>query len=134
MGLESIFLHDKSEEGEMSYRLGYRIAKLFSLFNYDPLKVVKIITDAYSIRSKFVHGGTMTNYSIKNLSSENRDVKILLNKLLGILRISIVIILTMKQSKETLIITLNNSFIDKSCDKNLIQIVKFAKSAFGKMK
>lgn len=54
--LEALFLHDINNE-EIAYRLKQRVSLLLGRFGFAPQNVRSILADAYSVRSKYVHGG-----------------------------------------------------------------------------
>lgn len=66
MCLEALFLDESNEE--ISYKLRNRTARLLSLFGLDGETILKDITLAYSIRSAYVHGSTISDDSQKKLS------------------------------------------------------------------
>jgi len=66
MGLESIFLRDDGEQQELSYRLRMRVSRVMGKFGFDAFKIKRMINDAYSVRSNFVHGGTLSYNDTKN--------------------------------------------------------------------
>jgi hypothetical protein len=100
MGLEALFLE---ETQELSYRLGLRISKTLSMLGRDPLKVREVIKEAYAIRSAFAHGGHLDYKAKKRLERKYGDVKSLLLSLLDYLRLSIIIIILSRVSKDELV-------------------------------
>lgn len=123
MGLESMFLRDKDEQQELSYRLRLRVAKLMSHLGHDPFEVKKIVRDTYGIRSKFVHGGILDYESSKKLSEKYGHSNNLLLQLLNYLRISIVASLLIQVEKPKLIDTIDNSFLSAKSEAELGQIL-----------
>jgi hypothetical protein len=69
----------------------------------DPLKVREVIKEAYAIRSAFAHGGHLDYKAKKRLERKYGDVKSLLLSLLDYLRLSIIIIILSRVSKDELV-------------------------------
>lgn len=123
MGFESIFLRDDGEKQEMVYRLKLRVARLLSKFGHDPFLVKRIIRDAYNIRSKFVHGGTLGHKDVKELEEKYQSITKLLLVLLDYLRIAIVVTLFLEIKKPAFIDIIDNSFLSEKYEKELDQIL-----------
>ena len=121
MGLESIFLQG---EGELSYRLRLRVSKLVSNFGYDPLQATKMIRDAYEIRSKFVHGGLQDFKSKEKLAEKYGSTNNLIEKILDFLRLAIIVSISMHESKEELISTIDESFLTEDGGKKLENLLR----------
>ena len=121
MGLESIFLQG---EGELSYRLRLRASKLVSNFGYDPLQATKMIRDAYEIRSKFVHGGLQDFKSKEKLAEKYGSTNNLIEKILDFLRLAIIVSISMRESKEELISTIDESFLTEDGEKKLENLLR----------
>jgi hypothetical protein len=113
MGFESIFLRDSGEQQELSYRLRLRTARFFGMMGFDPFKIKIMINDAYSIRSRFVHGGILDYEHTKELEEKYDSMKAFLIKLLDLLRIAIVIVLLTDINKPRMIDTIDNSFLSR---------------------
>lgn len=131
MGLESIYLRDAGELQELSYRLRLRIAKIMSYFGYDPHEVRAIIRDGYNIRSKFVHGSSLSYESKIDLEEKHKKVQNILSKLLNFLRISIVISLMLHVSKDEFVESIDKSFLDKHSQNRIEQIINPGKHVLG---
>jgi len=131
MGLEGIFLRDKDEQQEMSYRLRMRIAKVIKFFGFEPFDVKRIVRDCYSIRSRFVHGGLLSHESKEDLEEKYGNINKLLIKLLNYLRISLVVTVLMSPSKDEFISRIDNSFLDNNSEKKLEQALNPARHVFS---
>lgn len=131
MGLESIYLRDTGELQELSYRLRLRIAKIMSFFGYDPHEVRIIVRDGYSIRSKFVHGSSLSFDSKTDLEEKHSKVQNILSQLLDLLRISIVISLMLHVSKDEFVESIDKSFLDKQSQNRIEQIINPGKHVLG---
>lgn len=127
MGLESIFLRDGGELQELSYRLSLRTAKLISGFGYNAFEISKIIKDAYQVRSSFVHGGVLSYKKKKKLIENYGSMNELIQKLLDFLRLAIIISITITVSKEELIDTIDESFLDTKSQDKLNRLMNPAK-------
>ncbi len=131
MGLESIFLKDDGELQELSYRLRLRVAKIMSNFGYDPFETSKIIKDAYQVRSSFVHGGLLSYKNKKKLVEKYKSMNNLIEKLLDFLRLSIITSITVNVSKEELIDTIDDSFLDSKSQERLAALTYYAKDVMS---
>lgn len=127
MGLESIFLRDDGELQELSYRLALRTAKLISNFDYEPFEVSKIIKDAYTVRSNFVHGGLLSYKKKTKLAEKYGSMNELIEKLLDFLRLAIITSITIMVSKDELIDTIDKSFLDSKSQEKLNQLISSTK-------
>ena len=124
MGLESIFL--QKNNGELSFRLSLRVACLMKILNEDQLKVRDTIKDAYTIRSKFVHGDCIGSKDEEKLAKYGgRDAFI--KKLLEILRIALVVSITMDMSKSDFIQILDKSLLEY-CQEEVNRVVSNAQN------
>lgn len=119
MGFESIFLRDNDEQQELSYRLRLRTARFFGILGFDPFKIKKMINEAYSIRSRFVHGGILDYERTEELNEKYGSLKEFLTKLVDLLRIAIVIMLVTDIGKPRMIDTIDNSFLSKEHEDTL---------------
>lgn len=131
MGLESIYLKDAGELQELSYRLRLRIAKIMSFFGYDPHEVRTVVRDGYNIRSKFVHGSSLSFDSKTDLEEKHGKVQNILSKLLDLLRISIVISLMLYVNKDEFVESIDKSFLDKQSQNRIEQIINPGKHVLG---
>ncbi len=116
MGLESLFLKGEERE-ELIYRLSMRIAKIFSLLEYDS-KVKGVVKDAYKIRSLFVHGGYLSDKDKRILNNKHGNIRSFLLLLLNYLRISIIMMIFNKK-KEEFIDLIDNALVDRNKDSQL---------------
>ena len=124
MGLEALFLKN---EPELSYKLSFRISKLLGLFDHEPLVVRKTIKDAYSIRSTFVHGDQIKGKEKKKLDDKYGNLNKLLLKVLGYLRVSIIITILCEKEKEELIRLIDDSLISKKRALELVAVMSMRK-------
>ena len=119
MGLESIFL--QKDNGELSFRLSLRVASLMKFLGEDQLNVRDKIKDAYTIRSKFVHGDCIGSNDKKKLKKYGgRDAFI--KELLEILRIALVVSITMDMPKSEFIQILDKSLLEY-CQEEVNRVV-----------
>jgi len=128
MGLEALFL---DESQELSYRLGLRISKVLSMVGKNPLGVREVIQDAYAIRSAFAHGGHLTYKAKQKLDRRYGDVKKLLHCVLDYLRLSIVIMILSRISKEELVDLIDDALLDSAKHQELQSRVSDAKALVG---
>lgn len=120
MGLEALFLTDFVE---LSFRLKMRISKVLSIFNKDPISLKELITDAYHIRNRYVHGNLLTINDRKQLMKKYEDIeKDILLPVLEILRISLVLMIFI-DSKDGFIRQIDDALIDKKQEKELENVL-----------
>ncbi len=111
MGLEPLF--SMSGEQANSYKLGLRIAKLFSYIDADTALVREDIKDSYSFRNKVVHGGVYERGWKKKTQRR-------LEKILQYLRISLIFyLLNINKKKEDILESLDKALMDKSESKKI---------------
>lgn len=128
MGLEGILLRDHGELQELSYRLRLRVAKILSFFGFNPFVVKRMVTDTYTIRSKFVHGGILDYQSREKLSEKFGDSKKPLLELLNYLRLILLVSISMNISKEEFVDIIDKSFLSEEYNLRLKGIVEPIKS------
>jgi len=130
MGLESLFLKG-GETQEIIYRLGIRIAKIFSLLGYDSNKVKEIVRDAYKVRSRFVHGDHPSDKEKRKLNDKYDNIRSFLLSLLDYLRMSIIIMIFMKEEKEEFLDLIDDSLVDKDKDSQLNNLLNTARNVIS---
>jgi hypothetical protein len=128
MGFEALFLE---ESLELSYRLGLRISKIFAMLGRNPLEVRERIKDAYTIRSTFAHGGHLDYKAKKRLDRKYGDVKKLLQFLLDYLRISILVSIFSRISKEELVDLVDDALVDSAKNDELRNRISDTKALIG---
>jgi hypothetical protein len=123
MGLESLL---SRENQEITYRLGKRSAKLLEQAGYQPLRVDKVIKEAYTIRSSYVHGSHLSPKDTAKMLKkfDMADIKEFLRELLHYLRICLIIIISLDLAKDNVIELLDNSLIDSNSHRRLEGLVK----------
>lgn len=126
MGLESLFLKGE-ERAELIYRLSIRIAKIFSLLEYD-YEVKEVVKDAYEIRSLFVHGGHLSDKRKRRLNDNYGNIRSFLLLLLNYLRISIIMMIFIKKKKEKFLDFIDNALVDRNKDSQLNNLLSRARN------
>lgn len=116
-GLEALF---SNETTEISFKMRLRIALILQYYGFDPLTVFQDVKDAYSLRSKLVHGSKTTEGK-KDLLSFAMDRT---HEIVNYLRVCLVIFLQLKnvKGKDDLIKIIDYSFID-SMSKNELALI-----------
>jgi hypothetical protein len=119
MGLEALYF--KSEERtELNQRLSLRTAKLLSLFFNDPIKIRRVVKDAYEVRSTYLHGSRLKDDEKERLLKHyNGNLNDLSKIVLNYLRKSLIIFITVDMSKDHIISLLEDSFISRMADDEL---------------
>lgn len=118
MGLESLFTFEK-DRGENAFKLGIRIAKLFSHLNFNPDMIRRDIEKAYSYRNKVVHGSHVSDSTRKEMNN-------LFPVILDCLRISLIIFILKSQkiSKDNLIEKIDRATISDVDNEELKKTIK----------
>ena len=123
MGLESIFTFEK-DRGENAFKLGLRIARLFSHLTSDAQKIRESIEASYSFRNKVVHGSYVSQED-KNKMNE------LFPDILNYLRVSLVFFLLnqdigkdkiVELIDKSLISSIDTEELKKTIDRNSITL------------
>lgn len=122
MGLEALYLLP-TERQELRYRLGLRVAKLLSFSGYDSPEVYRNLYDAYDIRNAYVHGGLLSQKKKIKLEKRYGDLAQLLKQILDYLRASIVVSITSRPNKESLIKHIDDTFINSAGNEELRKII-----------
>ncbi|HRH02955.1 MAG TPA: HEPN domain-containing protein [Bacteroidia bacterium] len=108
-----------SESGtEIVFKIRLRVAKLLSLFDFNPLEVSLKMKDAYDLRSKLVHGSKADE---KLLDFARNSV----HEIINYTRICLLVSLQLKSvlSKNALIGKIDNSLIDKASHEDLTELI-----------
>ncbi len=121
IGLESLYLNNSEE---LSRFLRLRISKFLSLGGFNPQRVQNILKFAYDIRSYFVHGNKLDYKKMKKIRDKYNTEDNFLKEVLEYLRISIIILLSIHKSKDEIIDLIDDSFIDKTKEKELENLIK----------
>lgn len=114
IGLEALYFSE-SDNQELSNRFGNRIAKVFGVLDGDPLGFKSLLKEAYIIRSKFAHGHIINKEKRMKIERTYSNLTVFINRLLAILRRSIVLFLERgesKQNQESLITLIDDALID----------------------
>lgn len=130
MGLEALLLKP-GEIQELPYRLGVRVAKLFSLLGHDPHEIRKTIGDAYRVRSLFAHGGQLSYERRRKLEAKYKDVKVILLSALEYLRILIITMILSRRGKSEFIDLVDDSLVDRKREEFLNSIISSARDILG---
>jgi len=116
MGLEALYLKAKERE-ELSHRLAQRIAKILEFFNEPPIKTYNIVKEAYEIRSNFVHGSPLQ-------TEEPQKTKEILDKVIELLRKSILVFLQIGKEKEDFLSLIDNAILETQAGEKLQNLMK----------
>jgi hypothetical protein len=111
MGLESLFLKG-GEKTEIAFRLRTRVARALGSIGYDPYAAKTSINDAYEVRSHYVHGDNLKAKSRRQIESRHESLDKLLRTVLDQLRVTMVVLIFTKLTKEDWIDLLDHSLID----------------------
>ncbi|KKG75489.1 HEPN domain-containing protein [Methanosarcina mazei] len=123
MGLEAVLLKS-DEKSELSYRLGIRTAKIFSIFSKNSIDIREAVKDAYHVRSVFLHGDKLPDSKKKKLTSKYGDLTNLFEKILDCLRDLLIMSFMVDIDKEKFIDLIDDSFIDEEKNKQLVEIIR----------
>ncbi len=111
MGIESLFMTDKDVIG---YKLSMRLPKLLGLVGENPVATKKLISDAYGIRSKYVHGDSLTPKEMKKMVEPHGGMDAMLAKLIACLRLALILCLCALPEKQKRVTLIDNALIDPS--------------------
>jgi hypothetical protein len=120
MGIESLFMTDKDVIG---YKLSIRLPKLLVLVGVNPVETKKLVADAYTIRSKYVHGDSLTGKEYKKMVKEYGNVEAMLDKLIPLLRLALIICLCGLRDKDERVKLIDNALIDPTKQDELSKAV-----------
>ena len=115
--LEALYL--KAEErAELVHRLGQRASALLRLVGFVPLEVYNNISQAYDIRSTYIHGSQIDK---ERQQSANKLCKIILEYA----RVSLLVFFQLKETveKENVINKLDNSLLDKKAEQKTKDLI-----------
>ena len=104
---EALYL--KAEERmELSHRLSQRASALLRVFEFRPLEVYNVLSQAYDIRSTFIHGSQIK-------SEERKNAAKVAEKILEYARVSLLIFFQLKHlvDKERLIGRIDSSILEE---------------------
>ena len=124
MCLEALLLDGNQE---ITYKLRTRAARLLSTLGFDSCRLLQDISLTYSIRSAFVHGGTISNNEKKKLKDifryEDMAKEVLLLQIQEYTRIIFLIVLLCGKEKTKLIHFLTMAQIDTSSLKKFERMI-----------
>lgn len=119
MGLEALYLRGQ-ELQELNYRLSMRLAKILSFLNYNPIFVKETIKNAYSLRSKFVHGSQISQKDREKLLKKYQSLENFIHIILDYLRVSLIILTLIKVEKGYFLTLIDGALIDDNIEKQLL--------------
>lgn len=117
MGLEALLLGGETQD--LSYRLRMRAAKLLSHVGGDSSRVKDTLSDAYWIRSVYVHGGHVTDRDKRKLTRVYATLNGLTALVMDYLRMALVCFILMRRPKDEIIEMVDDSMIDREKDRQL---------------
>jgi Apea-like HEPN len=122
--LEALYLD--GEEGELAHRLSQRTAALLRQKLGDSgIDIYKKIKDAYTIRSKFVHGAVESKSASKR-NTKRRAAHDLNAPILNYARVSLLIFLQLRKvkGKTDFLKLIDSSLLDETAHKEFVDLVK----------
>lgn len=122
MGLESLLLRG-SENQELTYRLSLRVARILGSLSRNPRDAQAVATDAYSVRSAFVHGDVVSHKKKRPIEKKHGNLENLLKSALDQLRIAIVVFSTIGVSKDDFISIVDDAFINPTSRRELRRLL-----------
>ncbi|MCO5946622.1 HEPN domain-containing protein [Mucilaginibacter flavidus] len=109
MGIEALLSNDTQE---LSFKMQTRTSKILGVLGFKPLEVRSHLSKAYGIRSKFAHGGYLTDGDKSKFITEFINIDNFALIIINYVRIVLVTTIAIDLSKNTLISLLDDSFID----------------------
>jgi len=122
MGFEAVLLRPE-EQQELSYRLSYRAAKLLSLLGFDAIDVARKIKEAYDVRSRYAHGGQLTQKKLAEINKRVGSISALFRDTCDYLRITLLIAIFANKSKEEFVSDIDRALLDRKAEKDLRQFI-----------
>lgn len=115
---EALYLK-AGERMELSHRLSQRASALLGFFDRKPLEVYNYLSQAYDMRSTFIHGSQIKPQGHKNVAK-------LAEKTLEYARVSLLVFLQLKPliGKDNLISKIDNSLLDEEVHSKLKRFIK----------
>ena len=92
---------------------------------------MKVIDDAYLVRSKFAHGDQLSYKEKKKLESEYNGIRNLMMSVMEYLRISIVLMIMMRIEKDEFIDIIDDSLVDDKQMQRLVGLISSTKHVLG---
>ena len=124
MGIEALLSNDSQE---LAFKMQTRAAKIMGSFEIEPLVARTHFNKAYSIRSKFAHGGYLTKEKKVELEKIVGPIDNFTATIINYLRILIIMQLTIDISKLQLILLLDDALVDANKEKELRKKLECAK-------
>ncbi len=118
MGLEPLLLKSEERE-ELSERLALRTAKLLYYHGKRPVEVYSNVKRSYEIRSRFIHGGHLTQ-------SERVEANELFQKIIEYTRLALLQFMLLKrdgEDKDSLLPLMTRSLIEPNAEEKLQSIL-----------
>lgn len=114
--MESLLLKS-TEKGELAHRLAQRIAKLLSFGAESPIKVYREFSEAYDVRSRYIHGaGSANDPGLERIGS---SVVSYARRALAMF-----LLLAQEKKKDEIIKRIDNSMLDAAANEKLATQVK----------
>lgn len=114
MGLEALYFKPSGEQAELTFRLSIRAARFLGLLGKGSMRVRGLISDAYDVRSGYVHGGRISYKERRALEKEYESLRGFQEELIDLLRRSVVAGLVRTVDKEEFIDAIDDTLIDSS--------------------
>ncbi|RKR83315.1 hypothetical protein BDD43_3520 [Mucilaginibacter gracilis] len=109
MGIEALLSNDTQE---LSFKMQTRTSKILGILGFEPLLVRSHLSKAYSIRSKFAHGGYLTDGDKSKFIQEFTSIDSYGVIIINYVRMVLVTSIAIGLNKNTLISLVDDSFID----------------------
>ncbi|WP_143392766.1 HEPN domain-containing protein [Fimbriiglobus ruber] len=113
-GLESLLVRENDGRKGKKYQLEIRLPTLLGIVGFSPLDVKALISDAYKIRSNFVHGDNKINANLSERIKGYGGPEGILGKCISYLRAVLIISLCALPDKRNRLSLIDNSTIDSS--------------------
>ena len=123
MGLEALLL-PSGDHGELSYRLRLYAAKLIGSMGHDSLQVRTTVSDAYAVRSAYVHGSKVAKSQAKAIGKRHGDLKQLCPRILEYLRVGIVAAIVAGRRKDDFVRMIDDSLLSQQAGSELDHLAR----------
>jgi hypothetical protein len=120
-GLEAVYSDSSQEIGRF---LALRTSKFLGLAGLNPRRIKNMLSDAYGVRSSFVHGSRLSDKVKKKLEKKYGSLNEFLNEILDCLRCSIVLVLFLGKEKKELTRCIDEAMLDHEEEAKLQRALK----------
>jgi len=113
-----------SDTVELSFKMQTRTAKLLSFLGFQALEVRRKVSEAYSIRSTFAHGGYLDDAKVERLEKKFGKIDDFAATIINYVRILLIISIVLGLDKKILLPLVDDALIDEGRTGELVEKMK----------